>query len=324
MSHNVQTMFYAGVTPWHGLGTKVEKNLTAAEAIVAAGLNWEVDKVPVFSHSLDKKLISVPGKFAVRRLDNSQPLGIVGARYTPLQNKNAFSFMDAVVQVKEAIYHTAGALGLGERVWLLAQLPKDLVVKGVDKVEKFLLLTSTHNGTTQVTIKMTPIRVVCQNTLNASLRDGESQANLRHTKTLGLKLTKVREQIGLVNKWFDKLGETYNQLASKQCGLKAFNNYVRTIGLVPEEPTEEFGQKSKTLQIMEDLSTRFEKGLGNDQLQIKGTWWTAYNAVTEHVDHSPLFGRAKNLNDRARSLLFGAGSFVKERAFTRAVELARK
>lgn len=187
MSHNVQTMFYAGVTPWHGLGTKVEKNLTAAEAIVAAGLNWEVDKVPVFSHSLDKKLISVPGKFAVRRLDNSQPLGIVGARYTPLQNKNAFSFMDAVVQVKEAIYHTAGALGLGERVWLLAQLPKDLVVKGVDKVEKFLLLTSTHNGTTQVTIKMTPIRVVCQNTLNASLRDGESQANLRHTKTLGLK-----------------------------------------------------------------------------------------------------------------------------------------
>lgn len=328
MPANIQSMFYAGEKPWHELGTKVLSELTSAEAIRKAGLNWTVGLSPVLYKGPAGKGVkatttrTMAEQFVTRRDDTGDALGIVGNRYKILQNKDAFSFFDAVVGQKAAMYHTAGALGVGERIWILAKLPGDIVVKSVDKVEKFLLLTNSHDGKTTVVVKMTPIRVVCQNTLNAALNDGEEAAKLRHTSRIGQKVKDVRETIGLVNKMFENLSEKFNFLAGKACGPKAFEGLLDHLGLSPKEEAKL--DDGKRFQIVEDLLARFEKGRGNDQPEIKNTWWTAYNAVAEYVDFSPLFSRARSADERTKSILFGQGNILKERALVRSLEMARK
>lgn len=313
MSANVETMMYVGEKPWHGLGTKLDKPATSAEAIKAAGLDWEVKKVPVFAMDLHSHPKQIPNKFAVRRQDNGVALSVTGKFYNPLQNKDAFKFFDAVVGEKAAMYHTAGALGNGERVWLLAKLPNDVVVKGKDVVEKFLLLMNSHDGTSTVIVKMTPIRVVCQNTLTEALGDGEDMAKLRHTRWLANRVQDVKEQLGLVNKWYQEFGVKANQLASVKCDDDAFMKYITRLGIVT--PNEDGDMGPKTQAMLEDILTRFADGEGEKDKEIRGTWWGAYNAVTSFVNHSEQFGKSKKLNDRARSLLYGAGSFLQRDAW---------
>jgi len=157
-------MMYVGEKPWHGLGTRLENAATSAEAIKAAGLDWNVTKQPLFLEGgmqLERALATV-------REDTGAVLGVVGKVYQPLQNKDAFSFFDAVVGIKEAMYHTAGALGKGECVWILAKLPGVVRVVGDDITEKYLLLTNRHDGWGSATVMFTPIRVVCQSAIRSA------------------------------------------------------------------------------------------------------------------------------------------------------------
>ena len=181
MSHNLllqngqASMFYINEVPWHGLGTRLDQPATAQEGIAAAHLDWKVVKLPLFAGS---KRIPVTDRFAVVRrrgdlIQRTDPvLGVVSHEYTPLQNHQAFQFFDPIVGQNAAIYHTAGALGNGQRVWILAQLPGYIRVAGDDITEKYLLLSNSHDGKSSVTIKFTPVRVVCQNTLTLALNGG--------------------------------------------------------------------------------------------------------------------------------------------------------
>jgi Domain of unknown function (DUF932) len=161
MAHNIYiddgraSMMYAGEAPWHGLGTDVSQNVTAAEAISAANLDWEVAKLPLYATN-GMHGVQVEGKYATVRADklgkpDCRTFGIAGESYTPLQNKDAFAFFDTIVRDKKAaIYHTAGALGNGERIWILAKLPNSIRVAGKDIPDKFLLLSNSHNATSGV------------------------------------------------------------------------------------------------------------------------------------------------------------------------------
>lgn len=320
MSANVQTMMYVGEKPWHGLGVKLDKPATSAEAIKAAGLDWDVKKVPVMAMDLHSHPKQIPNKFAIRRQDNGVALSVTGKFYNPLQNKDAFKFFDAVVGEKAAMYHTAGALGQGERVWLLAKLPEDVVVKGKDVVEKFLLLMNSHDGTSTVIVKLTPIRVVCQNTLSAAMTDGEDMAKLRHTRWLANRVTSVKDQLGLVNKWYQDFGLAANKLASVKCDDDEFMKYITKLGLVKSDQ-EELGPKAQAM--LEDILGRFQEGEKGADKEIRGTYWAAYNAVTSFVNHSDKFGKSKKLNDRARSLLYGAGDILQRQAWTQALVAAK-
>lgn len=321
MSANVQTMMYVGEKPWHGLGVKLDKPATSAEAITAAGLNWAVKKVPVMAMDLNSHPKKIQNRYAIRREDNGAALSVVGKSYNPLQNQDAFKFFDAVVGEKAAMYHTAGALGDGQRVWILAKLPGDVVVKGKDVTEKFLLLMNSHDGTTTVIVKMTPIRVVCQNTLSAALQDGEQMANLRHTRWMGTRVEDVRTKLGLVQEWYKLFEQKANHLADVKCGDVDFRKYIDQINLVPDERKADLGPKA--IGMLEDIMARFQDGKKEADKEIRGTYWAAYNAVAEFVDHSPRFGRSKTLSDRARSLLYGAGDAMKRRAWAQALVLAK-
>lgn len=315
------TMFYTGETPWHGLGKKLEKAATAAEALEAAGLNWKVTKEPIFL----KDGTQIARQYATVRSDTKQALGVVGEVYRALQNKEALSLLDAVVGRKEAIYHTAGALGLGERVWLLAKLPGQIRVVGDDVADKFLLLTNTHDGTTTADIMFTPIRVVCQNTLNLALSDATRKQKVRHTSKMGLKVGDIRQGLGIINERFDLFESQAKALAGVNFKKADLESYYKAIGLIPATDAEKENMSTRAKNIVEEVSRLFEHGKGNDLPGVKGTAWAAFNGVAEYVDY---FRSTKGGDDaqgklqaRAESLLYGSGALLKQKAWDAAVDL---
>ena len=312
MSHNINSMFYHGETPWHGLGTKVDKLLTSAEAIDAAGLNYTVEKAPIFLGDGTE----IKDQYATVRMDTKQPLGVVGSKYTVLQNKDAFSFFDAVVSVKEAMYETAGALGIGERIWLLAKLPGYIKTIGEDVTEKYLLLTNTHDGSGSVQVMLTPIRVVCQNTLNVGISAGSHKSKIRHTFNMGMKVEEVRKTLGLINHQFTIFEEATQKLAMVQLTGDAVESYFKkSLGIVEQEDCS-----TRAQNILEEVSQLFVGGKGAELPGAKGTAWGAFNAVVEYVDYRR---GGDNQEKRTSSLLFGSGANIKQRAFDEALLIAK-
>jgi len=316
MSANINSMMFVGEKPWHGLGKKLEKVATSAEAIIAAGLNWVVNKTPVLYQKVGGFIEPVADQYVVVRADNQKPLGVVGKQYKVLQNKEAFSFFDAVVGVKEAMYHTAGALGDGERVWILAKLPGYIRVGGDDVSEKFLLLVNTHDGTTAARMMFTPIRVVCQNTLNIALGGTEAKASIRHTTNMGIKIDDVRKTLQIVNARFTMFEDAAKKLAVTQLTGDAWKSYLIGLKLASDEDDATTRMKN----ITEEVSRLFESGKGADMKTAKGTAWGAFNAVAEYVDY--VRGSDK-IESRAKSLLFGSGADLKQRAWDAAIALTK-
>ncbi len=335
MSANVQTMFYTGQRPWHGLGTELKQAATAAEAIDAAGLNWDVRKQKIYVRPNKESgaTVLVPDQFAMVRSDNGQPFSrTVGTKYRPLQNKEAFSFFDSVVGEKAAIYHTAGALGRGEKVWILAKLPGDVRIKGTDDVtEKFLLLYNSHDGSSSVQIKMTPVRVVCQNTLGVAMAGkNENTAKIVHSTNMKFKVKDVRKKLQLVSKWFDQFDEQANFLASKQVSGMQAEKFLDMIG---EPRIVVRGDKEKVNPRRGEILNLFQSGKGNSMKGVKGTYWALVNGVSEWTDHhrttrvvgvDPKKKTNRDVTEaRWTSQMFGDGSRVKIRSWDAALELAK-
>ena len=180
-------MAFVGEIPWHRLGTEIPPDVTAAQMISAANLDWKVRKNP----APGARLIGSEKKHYDRYVMLRDPVGeeteaaalaIVGKGYEPLQNTDAFKFFEPFVEDKWAKFHSAGALGNGERVWVLAQLNEQIVIGNDDAIDRYLLLSNTHDGSGAVTIRFTPIRVVCQNTLNYAQKGGKGIISVRHTR----------------------------------------------------------------------------------------------------------------------------------------------
>lgn len=316
MVANVQTMMYVGETPWHGKGTKLNNPATAEEAIVAGGLDWEVYKSPLY-YSINGEMLTVPNKSVTVRSDNNKSLGVVGDRYSVLQNKNAFSFFDAIVGEKAAMYHTAGVLGEGERIWLLAKVPGHIRVVGDDIVEKFMLLTNSHEGTSSVQVMMTPIRVVCQNTLNAAINSNTNVVKLRHTQSIGMKIEDVRYNLNMISGYYSQFEELSQRMANIELNKTQFEEYIKSIGIVT--PDEDKKLSTRAENILNEVTKLFEHGRGNDMTGVKGTLWGAYNAVTEYADYVRV---SRNESNRAKSILFGSGAQLKQRAWDNASRIA--
>jgi len=310
IENNKTSMMYYGEIPWHGLGTRLQKPATSEEAIVAAGLNWEVVKKPVYV-KLDKRF-QVKDTFAMVRKDKWQKnecdiLGVVGKNYTPVQNKDAFNFFDSIVGDKKAIYHTAGSLSDGKIIWILAKLPGYIRVVGNDISEKYLLLSNSHDGTSMVQIKFTPIRVVCQNTLTIAMNKGET-LKVKHSRDVKDKLKQASELLGIVNDKYDTIERSFKNMAKVLLNEKRLNEYVKTIFPDPVDELQ-YATVDNNREMVREL---FEQGLGNNLPGVAGTLWAGYNAVTELIDHKIT---KQNKDMRTKSIWFGNGYNVKQKAF---------
>jgi phage/plasmid-like protein (TIGR03299 family) len=316
---NGQTaMAYFGETPWHGLGTKLEAPATAQDAIGAAGLNYLVE---LRSISTDDG-VRIPQRKAVVRADTNQVLGVVGNSYQPVQNHQCFGFLDAVVADGRLRYHTAGALGNGERVWMLAKLPAEIRVKGSDDVtEQFLLLSNSHDGSSSLRVFFTPIRVVCANTLGMAERRSRGHGvSIIHKGDLAAKVGEAQEILGLAKRFYDDLEERINQLAGHYPSRRQLETYFESL-----YPDTADGKNRRAQNVRGELFRLFESGMGQDIPETKLTTWAAFNAVTEYVDHHrSTRGRSEHerTSRRLESAWFGSGARLKATAWKLALDMA--
>jgi phage/plasmid-like protein (TIGR03299 family) len=332
------SMFYAGEVPWHTLGTRLDGPATAAEAIEAANLGFEVGTFPVQIATAggDPKFedldgLGVPMGFAVVRLDTKAVLGCVGPRWKPVQNRQGFGFLDAVAAERKLEYHTAGAIGMGERVWMLAKMPGVIAVgQSDDTVEKYLLLSNAHNGLGCLRVLWTPQRVVCQNTLAVALAGAEGEGiAIRHTGDLQSKVREAQRVLGLAERFYDEeLTPRINRLAGFSPTQSMLDNYFKTLYPDPDDPQNHPRAAVHAEEVRGVLHDLFETGIGHDQPGVRGTLWAAYNSVTEYVDHDkPIRGESKLTAEGAasrklESMWWGQGAAIKREAWSNACILA--
>ena len=205
MAANVETMFFTGrEKPWHGLGTQVEEAPDSREALIAAGLDWDVVQRPVFTQ--DGNLI--PGYYANVRQQDGAILGVVTSRYRIVQNREAFVFTDSLLG-EGVRYETAGSLMDGRKVWLLARLPQRYIIGG-DNIMPYLVFSNTHDGSGAIKIAMTPIRVLCNNTLNLALDTARRVWSIQHTGDINAKMDDAREILFRADEYMSELGKSFD------------------------------------------------------------------------------------------------------------------
>ena len=315
MSHNLNqnngraSIAYAGETPWHRLGQKLDKAFDAATALDQGGLDYTVEKVHV---STSDDGIIIPDRFALRRADTKDVLGMVTDFYQPLQNREAFGFFDAVFGKGKARYEVAGVLGKGEKVWLLAKLPGEFTVAGADVVGKYLLLTNGFDCNEPVRAKFTPIRVVCQNTLTAALRGTESEIRIQHIGDVQGKLEIAGNLLKAAGLYFDDMETVFRGFVKRELTTRVLNNYVTRVVTGDIQKIEDLTKPAR--KTVDRILSLHETGRGTDLKGTRGTLWGAYNAITEHIDH--------DRTDKGLAYMaIGAGATIKQRAFAVAQDM---
>lgn len=322
MPANVQTMAYYGDVPWHKLGTPVPKGVTAEQMIQAAGLDWQVDLRP----ARGAKEINKKGEFSryevvrVPRPNTKETevlLGLVSRRYKPLQNVEAFDFFNPIVGDKKAFFETAGALGEGERIWVMAKMPDAMQIVPGDECLKYLLLSNTHSGDGSVIVKFTSVRVVCQNTLLMAMEDGQKAYRVRHSKQMQFKLEELREFLAITQEVFLNAEQCFRRLAKIQMKETRLEQYFETV--FPRSAVQKKnGVKPQRWGFLQEM---FD---GRPDLQIRGvrgTLWAAYNAITRFEDYKQP-QQEEQPDQRLERTWFGGGADIKLKALEKAKELA--
>lgn len=341
IEHGKVKLFYHGEPPWHGLGQRLAGPATSREAIQAAGLDWEVEKLPI--HILASgQSTPVQGKVALVRSDmlkagqEVKALGLVGQGYHPIQNQEAFGFFDDLVGGSDqAIYHTAGALGAGERIWILCKLPGDMVIAGKDIAEKFLLLSNSHDGQSSVQLKFTPIRVVCQNTLTMALSEGSS-VRIPHRGSARKNLVWAAETLGILQRKFGHFEKRFRAMAGHPLDAHGLEDFLDRLFPLPTEMDEvesltsdQEAKAQKRLKVLLDreaVTHLWDQGKGSDLPGVRHSLWMAYNAVAERVDHQ---SRKEFLDPLARDhhlehVWFKDGYQLKARAYRAAIDILER
>lgn len=344
MAHELETdritggikMFFHGQLPWHGLGQEFvgDKPATSADAIKLAQMGWGVEKIPLYA-KINGEYWAVPSTNAVVRSDSigiadKEPIilttngAAVSDIYTPLQNVDAFNFFDTVVGQGAAMYHTAGALRQGDRIWILAKLPDTVQVLGDDVVDKYLLLVNGHDGRLGVQVMFTPVRVVCNNTLTLATgiaknnEKGSRLIKIRHTAAVQTQLAEAARLMGIVEEKYRGMGEAFRTFARRPIkDNKELYRYFESLYAPPMPEATDLTKKNHDVRIKK-LHELFETGPGTEIAPLRGSLWLAYNAVTDYVDH---YGRGKDASTRMDSLLFGHGARIKEQAFQEGIAL---
>lgn len=316
MAHEIETTAWVGATPWHGLGVKVDEAVGRdyRSFLQAAGLDWQVERVALTT--VDGQ--PVPQGFATRRATDQRILGVVGDRYEVLQNDAAFEWFSPFLEAGEATLHTAGALRSGSRVWVLAKLNRDpIVVLPGDEVEKYLLLSHSHDGTLAIRVGFTPIRVVCANTLRLAHDQKASQLiRIRHTKAAAENLANVRETVNTINASFEATADQYRRLAHKHINQQDVVRYVKYVFNIPLEAPKD-GYTTQTEKLVDAAVARIFSGRGQDIPGVEGTLWAAYNGVTEYLSYE----RGRTPETRLNSLWYGESANINDRALEHALEL---
>ena len=274
MSINVESMMYTRETPFHGLGTRVEEAPTSREALRLAGLDWTVDSRPVY----DELIREIPGYKANVRSSDNKTLGIVTNRYKVVQNTEAFEFTDNLIG-GEVHYETAGSLQGGKRIWLLAKLPSHIVVG--DEVDPYLCFTNCHDGTGAIRACMTPIRVVCNNTLNLAFKNTKRQWSTKHVGDIEAKMAEARSVLQFADEYMEAMGLHAEKLAKTKVSAADLNAVLDEMFPVKEDDSD--CKKKNAARAKEEIMVCW---YAPDLDNFRGTAWGAVNAISDFATHN--------------------------------------
>ncbi|MDI3321400.1 DUF932 domain-containing protein [Pinibacter soli] len=323
INHNQKTnqhsFFSVQQKAWHGLGTIVENYPTSKEAIKFAGLDYTVEKRPLFTYDNENHLadeetelkipeIFVPNYYATIRTDTEQVLGVVGKDYEVVQNIDAFAFFDAIVQGDGIMYETAGALGSGERIFITAKLPNYIQVGRGDLIEQYLFLTTSHDGLGSITAAFTPVRVVCANTLAAALNNCSNAVKIRHTTSAKERLQQAHTLMGITYKLSGQLSELFNHWSKVKITDKEIKKLIQLAMVPNKEVLEKInnGQDDElSTQFINICDNTFEYMLAAPSQQLdttKGTLFGFYNGITGYFQNVKQY---KNDETKLKSILLG-------------------
>lgn len=337
MAHNLNfnektgqhSFFSVQQKAWHGLGKIVQDYPTSREALEFAGLNYTVEKRPIFTYDTENynankdtdiiiPEIEVPNYFATVRTDTDQVLGLVGKDYKIVQNTDAFTFFDSIVGGDGIMYETAGALGKGERIFITAKLPDYIKVGSDDLIEKYIFLTTSHDGSGSITAAFTPIRVVCSNTLSMALNNCANVVKIRHTESAQDRLKQAHKIMGISNVLSIQLESIFNEWSKVRITDKQVLRLIQEAMSPSKEVLDNIrkGADDQLSMIFKNVcENAFVYAMSSPTQQTdttKGTLFGAYNAVTGYFQNVRNF---KTQEDKLDSILFGTGLLRSQTAF---------
>ncbi len=320
MSHEIFELdnpFYGSRQPaWHGLGTVLDGQLTSEQALTAAHLDWTVNLEACRS----EHGIIIPHAYATVRTDldtsdNRRFLGVVGKRYNPIQNSEAFRLADALVDASGARFETAGSLRNGRIVWMLAQLPEPQAVKG-DRLANYLLLRTSHDGTASLECLLTSIRVVCWNTLTAALGRSRNRVKVRHTASARVNIAEARRILGIASQHFDEHRERLGKLADVKIDTRFAEAFASAMF-----PDKDDQNNTRARNARHEIASLYGgRQVGADHDAVEGTAYGLYNAFTEYLDHNTAPQRTNRTRrqvaeTRFESTLYGGNANKRQVAF---------
>jgi phage/plasmid-like protein (TIGR03299 family) len=319
MAHEVESMAYVGSRglPWHigetrDRSTELEDLVTGEEMLVAGGLNWHVDQLPVYQPGLDGGFEPIPGWVSNTRMSDGKSLGIVKPSYKVLQNDALAAFGDALVDDGGAKYETAGSLRGGQMVFMSMELPEHIKVEGDDSdYTTYLLLTNGHDGWHKFTGVVTIVRAVCMNTVSAALRGAQHTFSISHRTDLDGRVAEARRALNLTFNFEEKFGDVASGLAAKSLTERQVEAILTEA--FPFSPDIKPGKFEMTT-----FAKVFENWKTTDTIapDLRGTGWGVFNAVTEYLDHEADYKGGKRLDaesTKAESLLIGRAAATKDR-----------
>jgi len=326
MGHGItesDSMFSVRQMPWHGLGSVLDEYPTSIDdALEKSGLDWGVkqgavlvEKSPAWTDDFGvpqpAELVPADGYVANVRDDNDAVLGIVSENYKVVPNREAFQFLDSLIN-SDLYFETAGSLHGGKRVWTLARMPEYVEVGG-DPTATYVYVANSHDGTLSVTAAITPVRIVCANTLGMALRSGDANRTykFRHTGNLEMKYAEARKVLDLAINYEAQFKEIGDRLAQTTFSQQTFEDKVLDKLFVIDDETGRVAAARRS-DVKESILNIWngQGEQGDTRGNSPGTKWTAYNAVAEYAD----FGRnyTKRTNQVYRSFEDNA---LKQQAF---------
>lgn len=304
MPANVETMFYTREKPWHGLGIMAQEAPTSKDALVLAGLDWNVVQKEIRTQDGEP----ITGFLANIRETDNKILGVVTERYKIVQNRDAFAFTDALLG-EGVTYETAGSLQEGKRTWMLARLPQEYIINE-DKITPYLVFMNSHDGTGAIRAAMTPVRVVCQNTLNLALSTAKRSWSTNHTGDITGKMEDAKYTLLHAEHYMGELVKTFEQLRQVKISDRKVYDYINVLFPLLDSPTDL--QRRNLMKLKEDLKMRYF-----DAPDLKRTGKNALrfvNAVSDFATHTPPLRMTRNYKENlfARTI---DGNAVLDRAY---------
>ena len=322
--HLVNTMAYAGDTPWHGLGNKLSPKQPIEAWANAAGMNWQIEEAEVrFVAGITPALKGLgsihafPEQKVLYRSDTKAPLSVVSARYQVVQPSEILEFYRNLTEVGGFELETAGVLKDGKKLWALARTGQSASLKGKDEVNGYLLLATACDGTLATTAQFTSIRVVCNNTLQIAL--GESNGAIKVPHRSQFDAQAVKRQLGIAISSWDGFMVRMKALSERKLNKPAVETYLRRVLTYSSANATDRDALAVNERAIKAVGQLYEgSGHGAHLPSASSTAWGLLNAVTEYTDHHR---RARSDDHRRDAAWFGAGATLKQRAWDEAMKL---